>query len=155
MTPEQLMNADADSLGNDQAVEVQWAARAFKHAETYHRLLKMMMKKDKCASMRLTSVDDELYEAFRSTFPQMDVARINEDNMKNKKNKRKWHNFILNWQFKVQDYHMGTLVRVDVSRPFGESNSALVSRVQFYCIELARNREGINMSGSEPLQASS
>lgn len=35
-------------------------------------------------------------------------------------------------------------VRIDSSDEYSESNSILVTRIQFLCIEIARNREGHN-----------
>lgn len=35
-------------------------------------------------------------------------------------------------------------MRADVNGDYSESNTILVARVQFYAIEIARNREGLN-----------
>lgn len=39
---------------------------------------------------------------------------------------------------------MGTLIRKDVHGDYNEKNSFIVVRIQFYAIELARNKEGLN-----------
>ena len=44
----------------------------------------------------------------------------------------------------VRDYNMGTLIRIDSREEFGPQNSVVVPRLQFYCIEIARNRKGFN-----------
>jgi hypothetical protein len=44
----------------------------------------------------------------------------------------------------VEDYSFGTLLRADASKEYSEDNSILVTRIQFYAIELARNKEGVN-----------
>jgi hypothetical protein len=44
----------------------------------------------------------------------------------------------------VNDFNFATLLRLDSSKDYEESNSVIVTKVQFYAIELARNREGHN-----------
>ena len=44
----------------------------------------------------------------------------------------------------MEDYSFGTLIRTDVNEDYSEKNSILVTRIQFFAIELARNREGLN-----------
>jgi hypothetical protein len=39
MTPQQLQNARPEDLGNSVEMEMQWAEKAFRHAETYMKLL--------------------------------------------------------------------------------------------------------------------
>lgn len=55
-----------------------------------------------------------------------------------------WYSFLEQHKHLVKDYNMGTLIRVNALERFGETNSTLVPRLQFYCLELARFREGIN-----------
>lgn len=38
----------------------------------------------------------------------------------------------------MPDYNFGTLVRGDATREYAEDNSILVTRVQFYAIEVGR-----------------
>lgn len=42
------------------------------------------------------------------------------------------------------DYSYGTLLRSDAAKDYAEENTILVTRIQFYAIEIARNREGVN-----------
>lgn len=44
----------------------------------------------------------------------------------------------------VEDYSFGTLLRADTKGDYREVNTILVPRVQFYAIEIARNRENLN-----------
>lgn len=44
----------------------------------------------------------------------------------------------------MDNYNFGTLIRKDSQRGYSDSNSFIVLRIQFYAIELARNREGFN-----------
>lgn len=55
-----------------------------------------------------------------------------------------WRPFCENYKEKVEDYNMGTLLRVDATGDYNEENTTLVPRIQFFAIEIARNREGHN-----------
>ena len=44
----------------------------------------------------------------------------------------------------VEDYSFATLLRLDAGADYSEANTIIVTKVQFYAIELARNREGAN-----------
>ena len=45
----------------------------------------------------------------------------------------------------VEDFNFGTLLRLDCSKGYSETNTTLVPRVQFLAIEVARNRQGLNL----------
>jgi len=44
----------------------------------------------------------------------------------------------------MKNYNFGTLIRKDVQGENNETNYILLIRIQFYAIEIARNREGLN-----------
>ena len=44
----------------------------------------------------------------------------------------------------VHDFSFATLLRLDSTQDYSEANSIISTKVQFYAIELARNREGHN-----------
>ena len=46
----------------------------------------------------------------------------------------------------MEDFSFATLMRLDSSDEYSQNNTVVVPRVQFYAIELARNREGHNDS---------
>lgn len=92
----------------------------------------------------MTPLDDTIYKIFREDFPNLDVSNINEDELKSSEGKPKWRLFCEKFKKCVEDYSYGTLLRADASRGYDEENSILVTRIQFYAIELARNREGVN-----------
>lgn len=73
----------------------------------------------------------------------MNVQRIDEDEIKSTEGKAKWRSFIEKFN-KLDDFSYGSLIRADAGREFGPDNSILVIRVQFWAIEIARNREGYN-----------
>ncbi|KAF5295989.1 hypothetical protein FQA39_LY12761 [Lamprigera yunnana] len=94
--------------------------------------------------LRLTPHDDFIYKLFREEFPNMDVNVIEENKLKSIKEKAKWRPFCEKFKDFIEDYSFGTLLRADPSKDYDRENSILVTRIQFYAIELARNREGIN-----------
>jgi len=44
----------------------------------------------------------------------------------------------------VEDFNYGTLLRLDCSQGYTEENTIFAPRIQFFAIEIARNREGYN-----------
>lgn len=44
----------------------------------------------------------------------------------------------------VADYNFGTLIRSNASEDYTERNTMFITRIQFYAIEIARNRLGLN-----------
>lgn len=94
--------------------------------------------------LRLTPHDDQIYKTFRETFPNLKVDVINEEELKSEDGKIMWRPFCDNFKNVVEDYSFGTLLRLNCKEDYTESNSILTTRIQFYAIELARNREGDN-----------
>lgn len=94
--------------------------------------------------LRLTPIDDLIYKAFREEFPTLDVRIIDENDLKSKKEKDKWRPFCERFKTLLEDYSFGTLLRSDAEENYSEENTMLVTRIQFLCIEVARNKEGIN-----------
>lgn len=85
-----------------------------------------------------------IYKAFREEFPDLDLRVIDENELKSSASKAKWRPFCERFKECVEDYSYGTLLRADAGRGYEEDNSMLVTRIQFYAIELARNFEGVN-----------
>lgn len=73
----------------------------------------------------------------------MNIGIVDENEMKNAQGKSQWRQFINKFD-KIEDYSVGTLLRIDASKEFNEENSIFVIRLQFLAIEIARNREGYN-----------
>lgn len=79
-----------------------------RHLETYWAIL----EKVKGSSLRLTKMDDDIYEHLKSEFPDLDpAATINEDEMKSKTGKERWRKFMMAYDNKVDDYNFGTMLR--------------------------------------------
>lgn len=94
--------------------------------------------------LRLTPHDDLIYKTFRESFPDFKVDKIDEEELKSAEGKAMWRPFCERFKDVVEDYSFGTLVRADCEGEYSQQNSILTSRIQFYAIELARNREGLN-----------
>ncbi|KAL2358760.1 DUF757 domain protein [Cryomyces antarcticus] len=104
-----------------------------------------ILEKVRGSKLRLTKLDDEIYEHFKKEFPDFDpTATIDEDQMKSKEGKEKWRNFMMPYEKKVDDYNFGTMLRSNPKFEYGEKETIFVVRMQFYAIEIVRNREGLN-----------
>lgn len=127
------------------------------HMETYWKIL----EKVPGSKLRLTKIDDEIYEHLKKDFPEFDAsATLNEDEMKSKEGKERWRKFISEYEHKVEDYNFGTMLRASPKTEYDQEGTIFAVRMQFYAIEIARsvcvaykipintdlnsNREGLN-----------
>ncbi|KAI0018581.1 polysaccharide biosynthesis-domain-containing protein [Xylariomycetidae sp. FL0641] len=134
-------NFDAQNADNLEDIEKQFAVKAVEHLETYWKIL----EKVKGSSLRLTKIDDEIYEHLMKDFPEFDPAKpINENEMKSKTGKERWRKFMMAYEKKVKDYNFGTLLRTDPKLGYEQDTTIFVPRMQFYAVEIARNRAGLN-----------
>lgn len=131
----------AEHMINNQDVELAWAELAGKHAETYFSLIS---SRDP-STLKLTPLDNEIYEHFRKVFPDIGVAKIRESQLKSDGAKVLWREFCNSYDKRVENFNMGTLLRLNAAEDYGPDNAVCVPRVQFYAIEIARNKEGANM----------
>jgi hypothetical protein len=91
------------------------------------------------SKLRLTKIDDEIYEHFKKDFPEFDPkATIDEEEMKGKEGKERWRTFINEYEKKVEDYNFGTVIRTNPKFEYGENDTIFAVRMQFYAIEIAR-----------------
>jgi hypothetical protein len=103
--------------------------------ETYWNIL----EKIRGSTLRLTKLDDEIYEHFMKEFPEWDpAATINEDEMKSKAGKERWRNFIMQYEKKVEDYNFGAMVRANPKTEYSQEGTIFAVRMQFYAIEITR-----------------
>jgi len=132
---------DPNQADNFEEIEKQFAVKVVEHMTTYWAILEKMPG----SKLRLTKMDDEILDHFKSEFPDYDLkATINEDEMKSKEGKERWRNFINAYEKKIEDYNFGTMLRSNPSFEYGEKESIFAVRMQFYAIEIARNRAGLN-----------
>jgi len=139
-----LSNFDAQNAPNYEDMEKQFAVKAVQHMTVYWSILEKLPG----SKLRLTRLDDEIYEHFKKEFPDFNPAdEINEDSMKSKEGKEKWRNFSMVYEKgdkKVEDYNFGTMLRKSPKTEYGENETIFSVRMQFYAIEIARNRAGLN-----------
>ncbi|CEL10696.1 Putative DUF757 domain protein (AFU_orthologue; AFUA_4G08810) [Aspergillus calidoustus] len=140
--PEQAQNLDD--------MEKQFAVKAVEHLMTYWSIL----EKVPGSQLRLTKIDDEIYEHFKAEFPDFDpAATIDEDQMKSKEGKEKWRNWINQYEKKIDDFNFGTMLRANPKTEYEQDNTIFAMRMQFYAVEIARNRAGLNDWVYEQAQA--
>ena len=64
------------------------------------------------SQLRLTKMDDEIYESFKKEFPDFDPAEaIDENEMKSKTGKEKWRKWMNQYDGKINDFNFGTMLR--------------------------------------------
>lgn len=132
---------DPEKAENLEDMEKQFAVKAVHHMTVYWGILEKMPG----SKLRLTRMDDEILEHFKKEFPDFDPAEtIDEDRMKSKEGKEKWRNFVNQYEKKVEDYNFGTMLRRNPKYEYGEKETMFAVRMQFYAIEISRNRAGLN-----------
>ena len=123
--------------------------------ETYWSIL----EQKRGSELRLTKIDDDIYETFTQEFPDFDPNKtIDEDEMKSKEGKERWRNFVNQYEKKVDDFNFGTMLRANPKWEYGQKETIfgkqdllyvikslrlfliqyLAVRMQFYAIEIAR-----------------
>ncbi|CAJ2499625.1 Uu.00g024780.m01.CDS01 [Anthostomella pinea] len=134
-------NFDAENADNLEDIEKQFAVKAVQHLETYWAIL----QKVKGSLLRLTRMDNDIYEHLKTEFPDFDpAATINENEMKSKAGKDRWRKFMMAYEKKVDDYNYGTMLRTSPKAEYEQDTTIFVPRMQFYAVEIARNRAGLN-----------
>lgn len=135
---------DPEKAQNLDDIEKQFAVKAVNQAQTYWGLL----EKIPGSKLRLTKLDDEIYEHLLTEFPELKDAtkavKVDEDEMKSAKNKPRWRKFMNAYENIVDDYNFGTLLRTNCMGEYSELNTIFVPRMQFYAFEIYRNKAGLN-----------
>ncbi|KAF9458254.1 polysaccharide biosynthesis-domain-containing protein [Collybia nuda] len=137
---------DPQNAQNLMEIEKQFAVKAVEQAQTYWNLLEKVEPRE----LRLTKLDDEIFDHTMATFPEFAEAshekltKLDEEWMKSEDGKKRWRDFIAEYEKKIKDYNFGSLIRTDARDEYGETNTIFVTRIQFYAIEIARNRLGLN-----------
>ncbi|CAH8848655.1 unnamed protein product [Trichobilharzia szidati] len=136
-----MLSYDAEKYVNDPIIEMQWAEKCFRHSEAYFQLL---CSAPNLSQLRLTAIDDVIFEEFMKTFSDLNLSIISEDLLKSRESKKKWWIFCNKFENKVEDFNFGTLLRLDASKGYCPENTCVVPRIQFLAIEISRNRLQIN-----------
>ncbi|GAA5964612.1 hypothetical protein JCM21900_002659 [Sporobolomyces salmonicolor] len=139
-------NFNAEEAQNDEAIEMQFAVMCMEQAETYFNLITKMQPS---TLKRLTKWDDEIMEAFSKHFPDLvnndeKLKHLEEDELKSPEGKKRWRDFMMPFEKKIDEYNFGTLIRANCEEDYSQDNSIFGYRLQFYAIEIARNRRGLN-----------
>ncbi|GMG20272.1 unnamed protein product [Ambrosiozyma monospora] len=133
----------AESAENMEAIEQQFAVKAVKQMDTYWNLLTAIPG----SKLKLTNQDDKIYESFIKHFPEFKepskIAKIDEEEMKSKSGKERWRKFMKEFE-DVADYNFGTMLRTDASEEYTQDGTIFAVRMQFYAVEIARNKYGLN-----------
>jgi len=136
---------DAEKAPNAAEIEQQFAVVCMEFAEKHFKLISNIQASK---LPRMTQFDDEILAGFEQHFPELanndKLKKLSEDELKNPKAKERWREFMHHFEKKVQDFNFGTLIRSDCTEDYTESNSFFALRLQFYAIEIARNRRGLN-----------
>ncbi|KAK3777896.1 hypothetical protein RRG08_038142 [Elysia crispata] len=135
-----LSSTKASDYGNRSDVELQWAMKAMDHATVHYNLISSV----DASRLRLTQMDDTIYKHFRDTFPDLDVTNIKENDLKNPEAKQQWRNFCESYKGLIEDYNLGTLLRLCCKDDYTPETTTFSVRTQFLAIEIARNKEGHN-----------
>jgi len=137
----QQTDFDPETAGNFEDMEKQFAVKTVEHMTTYWSILEKM----RGSKLRLTKMDDDILEHFKTDFPEVDVAEtIDENMMKSKEGKERWRTFMVAYENKIEDYNFGTMLRANPKFEYGEKETIFAMRMQFYAYEIARNRAGLN-----------
>lgn len=116
-----------------------------------------ILEKMRGSKLRLTKMDDEIYEHLKKDFPEFNPKEtIDEDKMKSKEGKERWRNFMMTYEKTVEDYNFGTMLRSNPKFEYSEKETIFglldliptsgysadqgtaAMRMQFYAIEIAR-----------------
>ncbi|KAJ3982950.1 DUF757-domain-containing protein [Lentinula detonsa] len=142
---------DPQNAQNLVEIEKQFAVKAVEQAQTYWNLLAKVAPSE----LRLTKLDDEIFQHTMETFPELakepheNLTKLDEDWMKSREGKERWRKFIMLYEKKIKDHNFGSLIRMDARDEYAEKNTIFVTRIQFYAIEISRNRLGLNDKAHE------
>ncbi|XP_043939330.1 protein PBDC1 isoform X3 [Protopterus annectens] len=134
------LSQPAEAYGNDPNLEMMWAMKAYQHAEVYFNLISSVDPQ----FLRLTKVDDVIYKEFREAFGSMKIDILDPAELKSDQAKERWRPFCMKFDGVVDDFNYGTLLRLDCTKDYTEENTIFATRIQFFAIEIARNRESYN-----------
>ncbi|XP_044295064.1 protein PBDC1-like [Varanus komodoensis] len=128
----------AEAFRNDPLVEVAWAAKAYQSAQVYFNLISSIDPE----FLKLTKVDDQFYSEFWKDFPDLQIGVLDPEDLKSGPAKKKWHPFCLWVDEVVEDFNY--ILWMDCRKGCTEENTIFATRIQFFSIEIACNREGYN-----------
>ncbi|ODQ82880.1 hypothetical protein BABINDRAFT_159375 [Babjeviella inositovora NRRL Y-12698] len=139
-----MASFDAETADNLEDIERQFAVKAVQHVEAYWNLLSAIPG----SKLKLTPHDNEIFETLLQDFPEFlnpeYVKNVNEAEMKGALGKERWRKFMAKFEGKVEDYNFGTIMRTKSDEEYTQDGTIFVLRLQFYAVEICRNRYGLN-----------
>merc|ERR1711892_452308 len=126
-----VMGGDPEMIGNDGRVEELWAMKAMEHAEVYFNLL-CSVEPTRLKLSGNQELDDKLYKDVKESFPKLNFGKVIEDDLKNEKAKVEWREFSNRYK-DVEDFSLGSLMRMDSTKDYSEENTMLAIKIQFFC----------------------
>ncbi|VDN56481.1 unnamed protein product [Dracunculus medinensis] len=135
------LDVSGENYVNDTSVEMAWACKAVERA---HIHMNLILNSD-TTNLTLHKLQDSLYNEFRRLFPEMNVETVSVSEVELKgTNKEIWRNYCEFFKETVDEYNLGTILRIRADGAYSEENSIIVPKAIFLAIEIARNKEGIN-----------
>ncbi|KHN84379.1 Protein PBDC1 [Toxocara canis] len=138
------LTQDVQQYANDPSCEVAWACKAAERASIHMNLLLGC----NTVELSLNKQHAAIYECFREMFPEMNVENVAEADLKGE-NKMKWFTFCERFKDSVEEYNLGTILRMRADGAYSEENTIIVPKIIFLAIEAARNKEGVNERAKE------
>lgn len=90
-----------------------------------------ILEKVQGSKLRLTKMDDDIYEHLKKDFPEFDpAATINEDEMKSKTGKERWRTFMMAYEKKIDDYNFGTMLRAGPNMEYDQDTTIFGERTR-------------------------
>uniref|UniRef100_A0A2I3S9W5 Polysaccharide biosynthesis domain containing 1 n=1 Tax=Pan troglodytes TaxID=9598 RepID=A0A2I3S9W5_PANTR len=133
------LSLPAESYGNDlPPTQLAWDL-SMQHAEVYYKLISSVDPQ----FLKLTKVDDQIYSEFRKNFETLRIDVLDPEELKSESAKEKWRPFCLKFNGIVED-SLGYFARHFRFSGLHGGNTSFAPRIQFFAIEIARNREGYN-----------
>ncbi|KAG6918283.1 hypothetical protein DXG01_015375 [Tephrocybe rancida] len=151
---------DPQNAQNLMEIEKQFAVKAVEQAQTYWNLLEKVQPRE----LKLTQLDEEIFNHTKELFPELfendnaKLIKLDEDFLKSEDGKKRWREFHTAYEKKVKEHNFGCLIRTDANEEYGEKSTIfvktnhagiVVTRMQFYAVEIARNRLGLNDKAHE------
>ena len=132
----------AENADNLEEIEMQFAVKAVQQAETYWSLL----EKIPGSKLKLTKHDDDIFNQLLEDFLNLKnqaMLPLFVKKMKSTSGKARWRAFCEKFN-EIEDYNFGTLLRLKANEEYSQDGTMFAVRIQFYAIEIARNRYGLN-----------
>lgn len=87
----------------------------------------------KGSTLRLTKIDDEIYDHLCKDFPEFDPAEtIDEDKLKSPEAKKRWRDFMMAYEKKVDDYSFGTMLRTSTKEEYTQ-HGTIFGKLSRHC----------------------